>query len=191
MVALGRSIIADPEYPNKAKSGKCLPYPALCGLLSGGVFTPCLPRKPGSCVVNPDVGREFKLAEEKAPEKKPKNSCGPGLGLPGLAARKNVCPKRASGENSRKKVQARAGFWPWRPQHPVGGSWAIFYAFLRTRLSVLVWPWITIPRWPPKFWPSFDPDHVILATGSMPDMPVIKGLFKKQDEAYHQCGCIH
>lgn len=84
MVALGRSIIADPEYPNKAKSGKASLIRPCVGCCLGCIHA-VLAKEPGSCVVNPDVGREYKLAEEKAPEKSQKILVV-GAGPSGLAA---------------------------------------------------------------------------------------------------------
>ena len=82
MVALGRSIIADPEYPNKAKAGDAALIRPCLGCCLGCIHA-VLAKEPGSCVVNPDVGREYKLAGEKARRKASKCSW-PVQGLPGL-----------------------------------------------------------------------------------------------------------
>jgi len=69
MVVVGRGLLADPEWPNKVKSGKieeirpCLGcHDACTGRLFNG--------KPMCCAVNPAVGRELHYAIAPATEKK-------------------------------------------------------------------------------------------------------------------------
>ena len=69
MVALGRSVIADPEYPNKARAGEISNIRPCVGCCLGCIHA-VLAKEPGSCVVNPDVGREYKLEGDEMPKEK-------------------------------------------------------------------------------------------------------------------------
>ena len=69
MVALGRSLLADPYYPKKAQEGNIDQIRPCVGCCLGCIHA-VLAKEPGSCVVNPDVGREYKLAEDAPPREK-------------------------------------------------------------------------------------------------------------------------
>lgn len=84
MVALGRSFLADPYYPEKARKGEISQIRPCVGCCLGCIHA-VLAKEPGSCVVNPDVGREYKLKEEKIPEKSLKILIA-GAGPAGMAA---------------------------------------------------------------------------------------------------------
>ena len=179
MVALGRSLLADPEYPNKAKQGQISNIRPCVGCCLGCIHA-VLAKEPGSCVVNPDVGREYKLAEEIAPEKKSKILVV-GAGPSGLAAVRmfalqghevRICEK----EKSQGGLLAMAASAPGRGEL---GDILRFFKEELERLDISVEYNTPLSR---SLIDEFDPDHVILATGSMPDMPVIKGLFKSKME---------
>lgn len=177
MVALGRSIIADPEYPNKAKSGNASLIRPCVGCCLGCIHA-VLAKEPGSCVVNPDVGREFKLAEEKAPEKSQKILVA-GAGPSGLAAAR-MFAQRGHQVKILEKGSGQGGLLALAASAPGRGELGDILRFFRNELERLG---VTVnynTLLSSEVLASFDPDHVILATGSMPDMPVIKGLFKSK-----------
>jgi len=60
MVALGRSLLADPWWPAKADAGAVRRIRPCIGCCLGCIHT-VLRLEPGGCVVNPDVGREYLL----------------------------------------------------------------------------------------------------------------------------------
>jgi len=175
MVALGRSIIADPEYPNKAQAGQVSNIRPCVGCCLGCIHA-VLAKEPGSCVVNPDVGREYKLAEDEAPKETLKVLVA-GAGPTGLAAARMfalrghevlVCEK---GEN-------QGGLLALASNAPGRGELGDILRFFReelVRLGVDVQYNTPLSK---SLLDEYSPDHVIMATGSMPDMPVIKGLFK-------------
>ncbi|MGM0653885.1 MAG: FAD-dependent oxidoreductase [Thermodesulfobacteriota bacterium] len=175
MVALGRSIIADPEYPNKAKSGNTSLIRPCVGCCLGCIHA-VLAKEPGSCVVNPDVGREFKLAEEKVPAKSQKVLVA-GAGPSGLAAAR-MFAQRGHQVKILEKGSGQGGLLALAATAPGREELGDILCFFRNELDRLG---VTVDYNTPlaaEVLASFDPDHVILATGSMPDMPVIKGLFK-------------
>ena len=175
MVALGRSIIADPEYPNKAKSGNASLIRPCVGCCLGCIHA-VLAKEPGSCVVNPDVGREFKLAEEKVPEKSQKILVA-GAGPSGLAAAR-IFAQRGHQVKILEKGSGQGGLLALAATAPGREELGDILCFFRNELDRLG---VTVDYNTPlaaEVLAAFDPDHVILATGSMPDMPVIKGLFK-------------
>jgi NADPH-dependent 2,4-dienoyl-CoA reductase/sulfur reductase-like enzyme len=177
MVALGRSIIADPEYPNKAKSGKASLIRPCVGCCLGCIHA-VLAKEPGSCVVNPDVGREYKLAEEKAPEKSQKILVV-GAGPSGLAAAR-MFAQRGHQVKILEKGSEQGGLLALAATAPGREELGDILRFFRNELERLG---VAVDYNTPlssEVLNFFDPDHVILATGSMPDMPVIKGLFKSK-----------
>ena len=177
MVALGRSIIADPEYPNKAKAGNASLIRPCVGCCLGCIHA-VLAKEPGSCVVNPDVGREYKLAEEKASEKSQKILVV-GAGPSGLAAAR-MFAQRGHQVKICEKGLDQGGLLALAATAPGRGELGDILRFFRNELERLN---VAVDYNTPvsfEILASFDPDHVILATGSMPDMPVIKGLFKSK-----------
>lgn len=81
LIAFGRQSIADPELPNKARTGRLEELTTCIGCLLG-----CVPNmfagKPITCAVNPCVGRERELT----PQKIKKNVVVAGGGAGGLYA---------------------------------------------------------------------------------------------------------
>ncbi|MBI9090240.1 MAG: FAD-dependent oxidoreductase [Desulfobacterium sp.] len=175
MVALGRSIIADPEYPNKAKAGLISNIRPCVGCCLGCIHA-VLAKEPGSCVVNPDVGREYKLAQEEAAKEKLKVLVA-GAGPSGLAAAR-MFALRGHEVRVCEKGEQQGGLLALASKAPGRGELGDILRFFReelVRLGVAVQYNTPLSK---KILDEFSPDHVIMATGSMPDMPVIKGLFK-------------
>jgi len=177
MVALGRSFLADPEYPNKAKAGQFSNIRPCVGCCLGCIHA-VLAKEPGSCVVNPDVGREYKLEEETGPEKLLKVLVA-GAGPAGLAAARMfaiqghkvmICEKQ-------KKSGGLLALASTAPGRGELGDILRFFNEEAQRLDIDIQYNTPLSQ---DLIDDFKPDQVILATGSMPDMPVIKGLFKTQ-----------
>ncbi|HCY85957.1 MAG TPA: NADH:flavin oxidoreductase, partial [Desulfobacteraceae bacterium] len=175
MVALGRSFLADPEYPNKAKAGMLSNIRPCVGCCLGCIHA-VLAKEPGSCVVNPDVGREYKLAEETAVTETFKVLVA-GAGPSGLAAARMfaleghevmVC----------EKADSTGGLLALAATAPGRGELGDILRFFNEELDRLAVPVRFNTPLSKELLDEFRPDQVILATGSMPDMPVIKGLFK-------------
>ncbi|MCG8633673.1 MAG: FAD-dependent oxidoreductase [Desulfobacterales bacterium] len=175
MVALGRSFLADPEYPNKAKAGQLSNIRPCVGCCLGCIHA-VLAKEPGSCVVNPDVGREYKLVQAEAASK-PSKVLVAGAGPSGLAAARMfaleghevmVC----------EKGESHGGLLALAATSPGRGELGDILRFFSEELDRLDVPVNYNTPLSKAVLDEFMPDQVILATGSMPDMPVIKGLFK-------------
>ena len=175
MVALGRSIIADPAYPVKAKNGEFEKIRPCIGCCLGCIHA-VLAKEPGSCVVNPDVGREYKLRDEKGPDRTDTVLVA-GAGPAGMAAARRfalsghrviLCEKQAKG-GGLLTLASRA------PGREELNDILKFFENEIGRLDIEVRFSTPLTR---ELIKDIAPDRVILATGSMPDMPVIKGLFR-------------
>lgn len=179
IVSLGRSFLADPYYPAKAKAGEFEEIRPCIGCCLGCIHA-VLAKEPGSCVVNPDVGREYKIKDEKDPETS-LNILVAGAGPAGLAAARlfgllghqvTIC----------EKTSQSGGLLSLAAKAPGRGELDDILNFLkceveRLGISVLFDNPLTL-----DLIERVQPDKVILATGSMPDMPVIKGLFQTRME---------
>ncbi|MBU0972104.1 MAG: FAD-dependent oxidoreductase, partial [Proteobacteria bacterium] len=141
-----------------------------------GCIHAVLAKEPGSCVVNPDVGREYKLKEAQE-AMVPLKILVVGAGPAGMAAARMfalhghktlVCEK----ESVLGGLLALAAIAPGR------GELGDILKFFRKEMDRLK---VEIRYDTPLTAALLDeirPDKVILATGSLPDMPVIKGLFQ-------------
>ncbi|MFH2090782.1 MAG: FAD-dependent oxidoreductase [Pseudomonadota bacterium] len=174
MVALGRSLLADPFYPEKARLGKFKTIRPCIGCCLGCIHA-VLAKEPGSCVVNPDVGREYKLKED-AVTGQPRTILVVGAGPAGLAAarqfaingHKTIVCEQGAGYGGLLALGAKA---------PGRSELNDILAFFKHELDDLK---VKIRFDTPlslTLLDEVDPDKVILATGSLPKMPMIKGLF--------------
>ncbi|OQY52471.1 MAG: NADH:flavin oxidoreductase [Desulfobacteraceae bacterium 4572_89] len=175
MVSMGRSFLADPNYPRKAQNGDLDQIRPCVGCCLGCIHA-VLAKEPGSCVVNPDVGREYKLREEKKPARKLKILVV-GAGPAGMAAAR-MFSLRGHDTLVCEKEPSSGGLLALASTAPGRGELDDILNFFRQEIIRLN---IEIRYDTPlsaKLLDEVDPDKVILATGSMPDMPVIKGLFQ-------------
>ncbi len=175
IVAMGRSFLADPQYAKKAKDGNARQIRPCIGCCLGCIHA-VLAREPGSCVANPEVGREYLLKHENPPSKK-LNILIAGAGPAGMAAAR-LFKLQGHGVVICEKKKNPGGLLSLAAKAPGRSELSDILNFFELeieRLNIEV-------RYDTEL--SLDiinelkPDKVILATGSMPDMPVIKGLFK-------------
>ena len=205
MVAMGRALLADPMLPQKALEGREDEIRPCVGCCLGCIHA-VLAKEPGSCVVNPDVGREYKLMAEEnrldAPasgttqhdtiqafnsESVPIKKADPlrilivGAGPSGMA-----CARQFALQGHQvllvEKRSTCGGILSLASQAPGRAELEDILTFFSkeiTRLGVEV-------RYDTEMDQSaldtFQPDHVIVATGSMPDMPMVRGLFQSKME---------
>ncbi|OQY01208.1 MAG: NADH:flavin oxidoreductase [Desulfobacteraceae bacterium 4572_130] len=175
IVSMGRSFLADPYYPEKAKNGKFSQIRPCIGCCVGCIDA-VLNKEPGSCVVNPDVGREYKLKDKIIPDKLFKVLIAGG-GPAGIAAARQfilqghqvvICEK----ENHLGGLLSLASKAPYRDEL---NDILDFFKNEIKRLNIEV-------RYNTKLSLNLineiNPDKIVIATGSMPDMPIIKGLFQ-------------
>ena len=175
IVSMGRSFLADPYYPEKARKGEFSQIRPCVGCCLGCIHA-VLAKEPGSCVVNPDVGREYKLKDEIKPEKALKILIA-GAGPAGMAAARQFALQGHKTIICEQK-QGSGGLLSLASKAPGRGELNDIIDFFKNeiqRLDIEIWYDTKLTL---DLINEVNPDKVILATGSMPDMPVIKGLFQ-------------
>ncbi|MCP4023760.1 MAG: FAD-dependent oxidoreductase [Desulfobacteraceae bacterium] len=177
MVSLGRSLLADPYYPEKAQKGDIDAIRPCIGCCLGCIHA-VLQKEPGSCVVNPDVGREYKMQEEVPPEKKKKILIA-GAGPAGMAAARLFALQGHSVVVCEKGKDS-GGLLSLASKAPGRGELDDILNFFRNEIKRLSLNVRFETQLSIDLIQETNADIVVLATGSLPDMPVIKGLFQTQ-----------
>jgi 2,4-dienoyl-CoA reductase-like NADH-dependent reductase (Old Yellow Enzyme family)/thioredoxin reductase len=186
MVALGRSFLADPQYPEKARTGRIDEIRPCVGCCLGCIHA-VLAKEPGGCVVNPDVGREYLMASgetavkpagspARLSVKPPVRVLVAGAGPAGLAAAREcalaghevVICEQGEGPGGLLGLASKA------PGRAELGDILRFFDRELARLDVRVRYQTPLTK---ELLDKVSPEQVVLATGSLPQMPVIKGLF--------------
>ncbi|MFZ7126240.1 MAG: FAD-dependent oxidoreductase [Desulfobacterales bacterium] len=172
-VAMGRSLLADPDLPNKARDGEIHSIRPCLGCCLGCIHA-VLALEPGGCVANPEVGREHLLKAAK-PGSRSRSVLVVGAGPAGMAAartaamaghRVTICEAggRAGG------ALRLAAMAPGRSE--VGGIIDFLVGELE-RLGVELHLNTPISR---AMIDRVVPEVLVVATGSLPEVPVIRGL---------------
>jgi 2,4-dienoyl-CoA reductase-like NADH-dependent reductase (Old Yellow Enzyme family) len=176
MIALGRSLLADPQWPNKAKSGSVRTIRPCIGCCLGCIHA-VLQLEPGGCVVNPDVGREYLLPDSIEPVAEPKKYLVVGAGPAGLAAARMLALRGHTVTVCDQ--QAEVGGALRLASKPPGRAelMDILNYFVEELIRLKVDVRLNSPV-AEELLQALFPDEVILATGSLPDMPMIKGLYQ-------------
>ncbi|MBF0467859.1 MAG: FAD-dependent oxidoreductase [Desulfamplus sp.] len=180
MVSMGRALLADPYLPLKAQQGRLSEIRPCIGCCLGCIHA-VLAKEPGSCVVNPDVGREYKLKEEK-PAQMPDQSqkiLVMGAGPSGMACAR-LFALRGHNVLIVEKKSVSGGLLSLAAKAPGRSELGDILEFFRNELERLNVKILYGKEIDEKILTSFAPDKVVVATGSMPDMPLVKGLFQSQ-----------
>ena len=174
VIAMGRALIADPMLPEKARRGAIDAIRPCIGCCLGCIHA-VLALEPGGCVVNPDVGREYLLEADPAA-----TAAGTvlvvGAGPAGLAAARMAAVRghrvtlveESGGVGGLLRLAARA---PGRQEvmdvvHFLNREVARLEVAIRLNTPLTA-----------ALLDELAPDAVILASGSLPQMPIVKGLF--------------
>jgi 2,4-dienoyl-CoA reductase-like NADH-dependent reductase (Old Yellow Enzyme family)/NADPH-dependent 2,4-dienoyl-CoA reductase/sulfur reductase-like enzyme len=175
VIALGRSLLADPQWPNKAEKGLTRNIRPCVGCCLGCIHA-VLQLEPGGCVVNPDVGREY-LLKHASPAGKPERVLIAGTGPAGLAA-----ARMAASRGHRVTVCDRArdpgGALRLAAIPPGRSEMAdiiIYFIDALKNLNVELKMDTVLDA---DLLRQIAPQTVVLATGSLPQMPLAKGLFQ-------------
>jgi len=177
IVAMGRALLADPALANKALAGKSKQTRPCIGCCLGCIHQ-VIALEPGSCVVNPDVGREYQL-DEIHPVSSPKKVLVIGAGPAGLATARMAALRDHQvtvwEENEQVGGLARLAAVP-----PGRGEIFDIIEFFDNELKRLNVPVKCGAALTPEKVNALAPDEIVLASGSLPEMPIIKGLFQTQ-----------
>ncbi|MBF0572952.1 MAG: FAD-dependent oxidoreductase [Desulfamplus sp.] len=208
VVSMGRALLADPYLPIKAQQGKLSEIRPCIGCCLGCIHA-VLAKEPGSCVVNPDVGREYKLKEEYQKENPSPTTLPPpqkrggiitpsplgrvgvgqtdqkykilvvGAGPAGMAASRLFAIRGHKVLIVEKRTNS-GGLLSLASKAPGRGELGDILEFFENELVRLNVEILYGKSLDEKIIESFSPDKVVVATGSMPDMPMIKGLFQSK-----------
>lgn len=174
VVAMGRALIADPMLPLKAQAGQLSTIRPCIGCCLGCIHA-VLALEPGACVVNPDVGREYLLQRgETAPLSK--QVLVVGAGPAGLAAAR-MAANRGHHVSVIEEKGSVGGLLRLAARPPGRGEIMEIIDFLTRETERLGVCLRLNTRLDEALLDELNPDVVILASGSQPEMPIIKGLF--------------
>jgi 2,4-dienoyl-CoA reductase-like NADH-dependent reductase (Old Yellow Enzyme family)/thioredoxin reductase len=184
VIAMGRPLLADPYLPKKAEQGRFSEIRPCLGCCLGCIHA-VLAREPGSCVVNPDVGREFRINKKDnnllTKPDKVLNILIVGAGPSGLACARHFAIKGHKVRICEKKSR-HGGLLALAAKAPGRGELNDILEFLINelkRLNIVIDFNTELSK---ELLEEIKPDQLVFATGSMPDMPMVKGLFQSDME---------
>jgi 2,4-dienoyl-CoA reductase (NADPH2) len=172
MVAMGRALIADPDFPEKVRTGRSASIVHCIGCLQG-CFDNIFKRKHIECLCNPRVGHELETATRKASTSKKVLVAGGGAA--GLSAALEACSRGHQVTLIEKSERLGgqlllAGAAPGREefiQLANDLSWQVADRDIQVQLDTVV-DMSLIDR--------LSPEVVILATGGTPIIPPVPGV---------------
>jgi 2,4-dienoyl-CoA reductase-like NADH-dependent reductase (Old Yellow Enzyme family)/thioredoxin reductase len=173
MVALGRSLLADPQWPAKARAGETERIRPCVGCCLGCIHT-VLQLEPGGCVVNPDVGREY-LLQEIVETDTPRKLLVVGAGPAGLAAAR-MAALHGHGVVLCDQAAETGGALRLAAKAPGRAELGDPIAFLEREIKALNVDLRLGTPLSDRLLDEVAPDAVIMATGSLPDIPLVKGM---------------
>ncbi len=180
MVALGRTLIADPDFPKKAEEGRSEDIRQCIGCNQGCIDN-LLTAFFVDCLQNPEVGREAKYQLEQV--KNSKNVLVIGGGIAGLETAV-VAAKRGHKVTLCEKDDVFGGQWnlaaipPGKAQFKAVVNWRVHELKKMGNVKLELNKTVT-----PEYVKKLKPDIAVVATGSAPVMPPIPGADK--DNVYN------
>jgi 2,4-dienoyl-CoA reductase-like NADH-dependent reductase (Old Yellow Enzyme family)/thioredoxin reductase len=173
MVAMGRAHLADPDLARKAYEGRLSDITPCIGCCKGCIER-ALALEEGTCVMNPEVGREYLLKKKSAP--KSRSILVVGAGPAGLAVARMAALRGHKviilEETSHAGGMARLASMP--PGRSEIMELVEFYLRELNALHVEIRLSTSFSR---ELLSVIKPDVGIVATGSLPEVPQIAGLF--------------
>lgn len=174
-VVIGRALLSDPEFVNKAREGRTeeIAPCAACGIGCIGEQTK---RRPASCVINPALGREAEM--ELLPAKEPKKVAVAGGGIGGMASARAFALRGHQvtlfEESGRLGGQMNAACIP--PHKQELSRWIVYLQKEIARLGIPVKHGVHVTK---ETLEEYKPDIVIIATGAKEIIPPIPGVEKE------------
>ena len=177
VVALGRSLLADPDWPNRARSGDTSRIRPCIGCCLACIHA-VLALEPGSCVVNPEVGREYLLGAPVTASEFRKVLVI-GAGPAGMAAARMAALRghRVLVLDEKRHVGGLAHAAAIPPGRSEIMDLVDYLERELSRLDVEIRLDTPIDA---RIIDTEAPDIAIVASGSMPEVPLVKGLFQSQ-----------
>lgn len=172
MIALGRPLLADPDWPRKARESRVQDIRP-CIACNQGCIDRMLRAEDVTCLGNPECGREWEL-EKTAPAPSSRRVMVIGGGPGGMEA------ARAAAERGHRvtlcdKQERLGGRMPLAAAPPGKEDISDLESFLRGQLSTLGVEVETGREVDAQVIEKLNPEAVILATGSQPLWPRVPG----------------
>ena len=175
LVALGRGLLSDPEWPQKAQEGRFDDIRECIGCNQGCIDT-LHKMKPFTCLQNPEIGREREFRIRKA--EKPKRIAIIGGGPAGLEAARVAAQRNHQVTIYEKEKelggQIRVGRVP--PHREELGK---VTDYLTRQVKKLGVPIELGKKITPAMMDRLNADAIVMATGALPLIPKIKGIRQK------------
>lgn len=174
MVAMGRAHLADPELARKAREGRFQDIRPCIGCCKGCIER-ALALEEGTCVINPAVGREY-LYDRKGVAASPKRLLVVGAGPAGLTVSRRAALRghRVTLVEAGAAVGGMARLAALVPGRGEIGELITYYLRELERLGVEIRLNTAVD---PGVISEIGPDAAVVATGGVPEMPQISGLF--------------
>jgi len=176
LVSLGRALLADPEFPNKAAEGRFDDIATCVGCCLGCLRVQ-LTMEPMTCVINPAVGREKEMAI--TPTTKPRKVMVVGGGPGGLEAAR-VAALRGHQVTLYEKEAKLGGQFNLAVVAPMKQELSKIIKYLSTQLEKAGVQVHLNTEVAPDLVEEMKPDVVIVATGGTPLIPAIPGVGGKK-----------
>ncbi len=179
IIAFARQSLADPHFPNKAKAGMIDDITHCIGCNQGcigGIETGIYAQVPVTCMVNPVLGHEGEY--DFTPVDQPKNVVVVGAGPGGMWAA-YAAAKRGNKVTIYEKNDHLGGMWSYGSVPPHKQEYTTMTVWLKRQLKILGVEIIQNTEFKPEKIKGANVDAVIVATGSTPLVPKIKGIDSK------------
>ena len=171
-IGMGRASLADPHLPNKAKAGNLTDIRYCVGCLQGCIGKASM-GEPCTCLVNPNVGQEYRCDYSKAAT--PKKIAIIGGGPAGMETA-IYAAKRGHNVTIYEAREKTGGQLVAAAYPPSKGEFATFTCWANKQLQDLGVNVLLNTKATIEMIKNGNYDEVVVATGGVPFVPPIKGI---------------